>query len=98
MSQYPKVAFIGAGSTIFMKNIVGDLLQREALRGARLALMDIDPERLKESEVLARKLVSTLDAPAVVSGHSDQQEALDGADFVVVAFPVSYYTSDAADE
>jgi len=91
MSQYPKVAFIGAGSTIFMKNIVGDLLQREALRGARLALMDIDPERLKESEVLARKLVSTLDAPAVVSGHSDQQEALDGADFVVVAFQIGGY-------
>ena len=40
---HPKIAFIGAGSTVFMKNIVGDILQRPALGGATVALMDIDP-------------------------------------------------------
>jgi len=91
MSPNPKVAFIGAGSTVFMKNIVGDLLQREALAGAHLALMDINPERLEESEIVAHKLISTLGAPATTSTHAGQREALDGADFVVVAFQIGGY-------
>ena len=91
MSPYPKVAFIGAGSTVFMKNIVGDLLQRESLAGTQLALMDIDPARLAESEIVARKLVSTLDVPASISTHSERREALDGADFVIVAFQIGGY-------
>lgn len=91
MSAYPKVAFIGAGSTVFMKNIVSDLLQREALAGTQLALMDIDPARLSESEVVARRLVSTLDVPASISTHSERREALDGADFVIVAFQIGGY-------
>jgi len=74
-----------------MKNIVGDLLQREALAGAHLALMDINPERLEESEIVARKLISTLGAPATTSTHAGQREALDGADFVVVAFQIGGY-------
>ncbi len=91
MSAYPKVAFIGAGSTVFMKNIVGDLLQREALAGTHLALMDIDPARLAESEAVARKLVSTLGVPASVTAHPERREALDGADFVIVAFQIGGY-------
>ena len=55
----PKLAFIGAGSTVFMKNIVGDALQRPALAAAEIALMDIDRKRLAESEAVARKLVAT---------------------------------------
>ena len=74
-----------------MKNIVSDLLQREALAGTQLALMDIDPARLSESEVVARRLVSTLDVPASISTHSERREALDGADFVIVAFQIGGY-------
>ncbi|MEX0627370.1 MAG: alpha-glucosidase/alpha-galactosidase [Cucumibacter sp.] len=87
----PKIAFIGAGSTVFMKNIVGDVLQREALAGAHLALMDIDPTRLAESEIVAGKLVSTLGARAMVTTHRNRREALEGADFVVVAFQIGGY-------
>ena len=54
----PKITFIGAGSTVFMKNIVGDVLQREALADAHIALMDINPQRLEESAVIAGKLVA----------------------------------------
>ena len=43
----PKITFIGAGSTVFMKNIVGDVLQRPALAGATVRLMDINPQRLE---------------------------------------------------
>ncbi|MET0359792.1 MAG: alpha-glucosidase/alpha-galactosidase, partial [Pararhizobium sp.] len=58
MTRQPKITFIGAGSTTFMKNIIGDILQRPALSGAKIALMDINAERLAESEVIVRKLIS----------------------------------------
>lgn len=88
MTRNPKITFIGAGSTVFMKNIIGDILQRPALSGATVALMDINPERLAESEVVAGKLVSTLGASAKVETYDNQKKALEGADFVVVAFQI----------
>ncbi len=86
-----KLAFIGAGSTVFMKNIVGDVLQREALRGTHIALMDIDAARLAESELVARKTIASLGVPATVTAHLDRRAALDGADFVVTAFQIGGY-------
>jgi alpha-galactosidase len=91
MAGNPKITFIGAGSTVFMKNIIGDVLQRPALAGARIALMDIHPQRLEESAVVARKLALTLGASATVETFSDQRRALDKADFVVVAFQIGGY-------
>ncbi len=91
MNRNPRIAFIGAGSTVFMKNIIGDILQRPALSGATIALMDINPERLAESEIVASKLVATLGVPAGIETHSDQRPALDKADFVVVAFQIGGY-------
>ncbi|MGO4570303.1 alpha-glucosidase/alpha-galactosidase [Rhizobium sp. 2YAF20] len=91
MAGNPKITFIGAGSTVFMKNIIGDVLQRPALSGARIALMDLNPQRLEESAVVARKLASTLGASATVETFSDQRRALDKADFVVVAFQIGGY-------
>lgn len=88
MRTSPRIAFIGAGSTVFMKNIIGDVLQRPALAAAHVALMDINEERLKESEVVFQKLVSSLGASATHSLHTDRRSALEGADFVVVAFQI----------
>ena len=88
MSANPRIAFIGAGSTVFMKNIIGDVLQRPALAGATVALMDINAERLAESEVVARKIISTLGVKAKVEIHSNQRKALEKANFVVVAFQI----------
>jgi alpha-galactosidase len=87
----PKIAFIGAGSTVFMKNIIGDLLQRPPLAGANIALMDINEQRLAESEIVANKLVQTLGVSATIETHLNQREALDAADFVVVAFQIGGY-------
>jgi alpha-galactosidase len=87
----PKITFIGAGSTVFMKNIIGDVLQRSALCNARISLMDIDPVRLAESEVVAKKLISSLDVGAKLTVTDNQRAALDGADFVVVAFQIGGY-------
>ncbi|RVN91708.1 alpha-glucosidase/alpha-galactosidase, partial [Sinorhizobium meliloti] len=91
MTRQPRITFIGAGSTVFMKNIIGDILQRPALSAATIALMDVNPERLAESEIVAGKLARTLGADARIETHSNQRKALEGADFVVVAFQIGGY-------
>lgn len=91
MPTGPKIAFIGAGSTVFMKNIVGDILQRPALSEAHVALIDIDAKRLEESTLVAGKIVGTLAVGATITSHTDQRAALEGADFVVVAFRIGGY-------
>ena len=85
------VTFIGAGSTVFTKNIAGDVLQREALKNATIRLMDINPKRLAESEIVVGKMATTLGGHARVETYSDQKRALSGADFVVVCFQIGGY-------
>ena len=91
MAAQPKVTMIGAGSTVFMKNLVGDILQLPSFAEATIALQDIDAERLNESEVVARKITDTLGLGAQIRTYMDQRAALDGADFVVVAFHIGGY-------
>lgn len=86
-----KITFIGAGSTVFTKNIAGDILQYPALAEAELALMDIDAKRLEESELVVKKLVKSLGAGSIVTTTQDQRKALEGADFVVVSFQIGGY-------
>jgi alpha-galactosidase len=86
-----KIAFIGAGSTIFMKNIVGDALLTPALADSHFALMDIDVQRLEESEAVARAMVKATGTGATVTTHTDRRAALEGADFVITAFQVGGY-------
>lgn len=87
----PIITFIGAGSTVFTKNIAGDILQREALKGATVRLMDINPKRLEESQIVVGKMAQTLGGHAKVEVHTDQRRALTGADFVVVCFQIGGY-------
>jgi alpha-galactosidase len=87
----PVITFIGAGSTVFAKNIAGDILQRKALAGAEIRLMDINPERLAESEVIVGKMAKMLGGKATVKTFADQRRALDGTDFVVVCFQIGGY-------
>lgn len=91
VARHPRITFIGAGSTVFMKNIVGDVLQRPALSGATIALMDINPQRLEESAVVVNKLIATLGVKAKAETYTDRRKALAGADFVVVAFQIGGY-------
>ena len=86
-----RIAFIGAGSTIFMKNIVGDVLHFPALEGATFALMDINEQRLEESALVARKLIAASGRSAQIETTTDQRRALAGADFVVTAFQIGGY-------
>ncbi len=91
MEARPKITFIGAGSTVFLKNILADVLRHEALNRAEIALVDIDPARLQEAGSVADRIRSKLKVAATISTHIDQREALDGADFVVVAFQIGGY-------
>jgi alpha-galactosidase len=86
-----KVALIGAGSTVFAKTLIGDLLSYPELAGASLALMDIDGDRLRTSEVVARRIADTLGADSRVEATTDRRRAVDGADYVLTMFQVGGY-------
>ena len=81
----PKITFIGAGSTVFVKNILGDVFQRPALKSAHIALMDIDETRLEESHIVVRKLMDSVGANGEISCHRDRKTALQGGFPVAVA-------------
>lgn len=90
-----KITFMGAGSTVFAKNVLGDTLLTPALRDFDIALYDIDPQRLEESYVMIDALNRNLnEGRAHVTKHlgvPERKEALRGADFVVDAIQVGLY-------
>ena len=91
MSNSPKIVLIGAGSTVFMRNLIGDILQQKALSNAHTALVDIDEKRLDESAIIAKRMIKSLKVGATLTTHTDQFEALKDADFVIVAFQIGGY-------
>ena len=88
----PKIAFVGAGSTIFTRNLVGDVLTHPELRDdTTFALMDIDAERLRTAEIVTRRLIEAHNAGSRIEATTDRRAALDGADYVVTSFQVAGY-------
>ena len=87
----PKITFIGAGSTVFAKNLIGDLLSYPELTAATLTLFDIDQERLGTSEIVAHKIADVLDVKPFIEATTDRRAALAGADYVVSMFQVGGY-------
>jgi len=87
----PKITFVGAGSTVFARNLIGDIVSYPELTDSTLALFDIDEERLATSEIVARKLVSSANAACQVTTSTDRREALDGADYVICMIQVAGY-------
>lgn len=86
-----KITFLGAGSTVFAKNVLGDVMLTPALQGFELALFDIDPERLRESEVLLNNIRQTSGSSCTVKAYADRKEALRGASYVINAIQVGGY-------
>jgi alpha-galactosidase len=84
-----KIAMIGAGSTVFMKNLVGDILHEPLLKDAEISLMDIDEKRLATSEIVAGKIAEALGARPRIRATTDRRKALDGADYVVTMIQVA---------
>lgn len=86
-----KVCMIGAGSTVFMKNLVGDILLNGIFADCEIALQDIDEARLKTSAVVAGKIADALSVSPTIVATTDRREALAGADFVIVMIQVAGY-------
>jgi len=78
-----KIAMIGAGSAVFLKNLLTDILDFPELREVKIALHDIDQERLETAGMMARWTARQFNANAVVEEHADRRAAVDGADFVI---------------
>lgn len=90
-----KITFMGAGSSIFVKNVIGDTMMCPALQEAEFALYDIDATRLAESKIMLEHLNKALaGGKAKITeylGVAQRKEALRGADFVINAIQVGGY-------
>jgi alpha-galactosidase len=87
----PKITFIGAGSTVFARNLMGDILSLPELADCTLSLHDIDAERLHTSEIAAHKVAQALDAHPTIETTTERRAALDGADYAIGMFQVGGY-------
>jgi alpha-galactosidase len=87
----PRITVVGAGSTVFAKNIIGDVISYEELADCTIVLFDINADRLRTSKIVAEKLVASIGAPTTVETTMDRREALTGADFVISMIQVGGY-------
>ncbi len=91
----PKITFMGAGSTIFAKSVLGDCMVTEALHDSHIALYDIDPQRLEDSKRMLDNVNANVnEGRATITaylGVENRKEALRGANYVVNAIQVGGY-------
>ncbi len=90
-----KITFMGAGSTVFARNVLGDCMCTPALREAEIALYDIDPVRLEESEIILSAINKNVNESrahiTTYCGEENRKDALRDATFVVNAIQVGGY-------
>src|SRR3954470_2924373 len=91
------ITFLGAGSVVFTRELLADLLSFEELKGVTLALHDIDPERLATAEAIARRTADQLGARPVITSSPDRRAVLDGADFVINSIQVGMHAATVRD-
>ena len=87
----PKIAFIGAGSTVFAKTLLGDILSYPELREAVISLHDIDDQRLRTTQRMAHKLAAVIDAQPVIEATTERRDALKDADYVINMVQIGGY-------
>jgi alpha-galactosidase len=92
-----RIAFIGAGSVEFTRNLLGDIFSFPELADAEIVLHDIDEERLATAEAMARWTNATLGARGRISTTTDRRRALDGADFAVNVIQVGGHAATLLD-
>ena len=86
-----KIVLIGAGSTVFARALLRDLFLFPELHNSTIALMDIDPERLRDSEIVAHRVAEQSGARPAIEATTDRRRALDGADYVINMIQVGGY-------
>jgi alpha-galactosidase len=83
-----KIAIIGAGSHVFARRLITDILSYPELQHSNLSLMDINPERLQRITAFANKLITQQQLPTRVETTTNQRIALEHADYVIVSIRV----------
>ena len=88
-----KICLVGAGSTVFARNILSDVLSNAELADCEIALFDIDAQRLSTSTIMANRICQTLGIAetASIAATTNRAEALRGADFVILMMQVGGY-------
>ena len=86
-----KITLIGAGSTVFTRNLLGDILSYPELARCEIALHDIDEHRLRLSEKVAQRMAAGVGASPTITATTDRRRALDGARFVISTIQVGGY-------
>ena len=87
----PKITFIGAGSTVFAQNLIGDILSFPELADSTISLFDIDPERLATTEIVAHKIAERLEINPTIEATLDRRAALNGADYAISMYQIAGY-------
>ncbi len=87
----PKIAMIGAGSVVFAKTLISDILQYPEFAECEFALMDIDEDRLWVSGKMAKKVAEATKTNPVINTYSDRRAALEGADYCINMIQVGGY-------
>ena len=93
----PKIVIVGAGSVVFTKNLLGDILAYPELRDSTIALHDIDPDRLKTAEAIAYWTAQKFGARPRIEASLERTELLPGADFVINTVQVGGYEATKVD-
>src|SRR5690625_1449634 len=86
-----KITFLGAGSSVFAKNLLGDCMTVPALQDFEIALFDIDHDRLKDSETMLKNIKKNLGSTVEINSYTDRKDALRGAKYVINAIQVGGY-------
>ena len=91
------ITFLGAGSVVFTRELLGDILGFAELAGSTIVLHDIDAERLETAEAIAHATAAALGAKPVIVTSLDRRRALEGADYVINSIQVGMHASTVTD-
>lgn len=86
-----KITLIGAGSTVFAKNVLGDCILAEKLGEFEISLFDIDEKRLNDSRLMLENINKKYNGKAVIKAYTDRKTALEFSDFVINTIQVGGY-------
>ena len=97
MSRTTTITFLGAGSVVFTRELLSDLLGFNDLGPLRISLHDINPERLQTAVAIANATASQLGRPVTVTSSLDRRAALDGAKYVINSIQVGMHEATVRD-
>jgi alpha-galactosidase len=93
----PRIAMVGAGSVVFARTLMSDILSFPELAEAEIALHDVDARRLETAEMMVRSVARTVEAHPTISASLDRRTALRGADYVINAIQVGGHDATLRD-